>query len=86
MALHRWWERVRTHGPRQFLSLRHILTHWREEILNYFDYRVTNGFAEGKNNRIKVIIRSGYGYRNLENLGLRILMTNHPPSYAAAPC
>jgi transposase len=86
VALHRWWERVRTHGPRQFLSLRHILTHWREEILNYFDYRVTNGFAEGKNNRIKVIIRSGYGYRNLENLGLRILMTNHPPSYAAAPC
>ena len=50
------------------------------------DYRVTNGFAEGKNNRIKVIIRSGYGYRNLENLGLRILMTNHPASYAAAPC
>lgn len=86
LALRRWWERVRTHGPRQFLSLRHILTHWREEILNYFDYRVTNGFAEGKNNRIKVIIRSGYGYRNLENLGLRILMTNHPASYAAAPC
>jgi transposase len=86
LALRRWWERVRRHGPRQFLSLRHILTHWREEILNYFDYRVTNGFAEGKNNRIKVITRSGYGYRNLENLGLRILMTNHPPSYAAAPC
>ena len=84
--LHRWWERVRTHGPRQFLSLRHILTHWREEILNYFDHRLTNGFAEGKNNRIKVIIRSGYGYRNLENLGLRILMTNYPSSYAAAPC
>ena len=47
---------------------------------------MTNGFAEGKNNRIKVIIRSGYGYRNLENLGLRILMTNHPASYAAVPC
>ncbi|MGC9523874.1 MAG: ISL3 family transposase [Candidatus Bipolaricaulaceae bacterium] len=86
MALHRWWQDVRTRGPHQFLGLRHILTHWREEILNYFDYRVTNGFAEGKNNRIKVIIRSGYGYRNLENLGLRILMTNHPASYAAAPC
>ena len=39
-----------------------------------------------KNNRIKVIIRSGYGYRNLENLGLRILMTNHSSSYAAALC
>ena len=35
LALRRWWERVRTHGPRQFLRLRHILTHWREKILNY---------------------------------------------------
>ena len=86
MALHRWWQDVRTRGPHQFLGLRHILTHWREEILNYFYFPVTNGFAEGKNNRIKVIIRSGYGYRNLENLSLRILMTNHSPSYAAAPC
>lgn len=86
LALCRWWQDVRTRGPHQFLGLRHILTHWREEILNYFDRHVTNGFAEGKNNRIKVIIRSGYGYRNLENLGLRILMTNHPPSFAAVPC
>jgi len=69
----------------RFLGLRYILTHWREEILNYF-FPVTEGFAEGKNNWIKVIIRSGYGYRVLENLSLRILMTNHSPSYAAAPC
>jgi hypothetical protein len=27
---------------------------------------------------MKATIRSDYGYRNLENLGLRILMTNHP--------
>jgi len=57
------------------LLARYIRTHWREEILNYFP--VTNGFAEGKSNRIKVIIQSGYGYRVLENLSLRILMTNH---------
>ena len=47
---------------------------------------MTNGFAEGKNNRIKVILRTGYGYRNVTNLTWRILMTNHPASYAAAPC
>jgi len=63
-ALHRWWQDVRTRGPDQFLGLRHILTHWREEILNCFYFPVTNGFAEGKSNRIKVIIPSGYGYRN----------------------
>jgi len=42
--------------------------------------------ALDENKQIKVIIRSGYGYRVLENLSLRILMTNHSPSYAAAPC
>lgn len=26
-----------------------MLTNWRKEILNYFAYPVTNGFAEGKN-------------------------------------
>lgn len=25
---------------------------WRGEILNYFDHRITNGFVEGKNNRL----------------------------------
>jgi len=58
----------------------HVLRHvWR-------DHRVTNGFAEGKNNRIKVIIRSGYGYRNMKNLGLWILMTNRSLSYASGEC
>ena len=32
-----------------------------EEVLNYFDYRITNGFVEGKNNHIKTIKRMAYG-------------------------
>ncbi len=78
--------RVHTRILQQFLGLRHLLTHWQQEILSYLYFPVTDGFAEGKSNRIKVTIRSGYGYRNLENLGLRILMTNHSSSYAAALC
>lgn len=81
-ALEDWWDQVQREGPRAFLGLRHMLSRWREEILNYFDFPVTNGFAEGKNNRIKVIIRTGYGYRNVTNLTWRILMTNR--SEAAA--
>ena len=60
----------------EFKELRHTLTNWREEILNYFDYRITNGFVEGKNNRIKTIKRMAYGYRNMANFRLRILATN----------
>ena len=43
---------------------------------------MTNGFAEGKNNRIKVILRTGYGYRNVTNLTWRILMTNRSETAA----
>jgi len=46
-------------------------------ILNYLDHRVTNGFVEGKNDRIQVIKRIAYGYRNLNNLRRRILHTNN---------
>ena len=60
----------------EFKELLHILSNWREEILNYFDYRITNGFVEGKNNRIKTTKRMAYGYRNLDNFRLRILATN----------
>ncbi len=62
----------------EFDSLRSILTDWREEILNYFDCRITNGFVEGKNNRIKTIKRMAYGYRNMANFRLRVLATNRP--------
>jgi hypothetical protein len=38
---------------------------------------VTNGFVEGMNNRIKVIKRMAYGYRNIDNLRRRILLANN---------
>jgi len=60
----------------EFKELVHTLANWREEILSYFDYRITNGFVEGKNNRIKTIKRMAYGYRNMDNFRLRILAAN----------
>ena len=60
----------------EFRELLHTLANWREEILNYFDYRITNGFVEGKNNRIKTIKRMAYGYRNMDNFRMRILAAN----------
>jgi transposase len=60
----------------EFHELLHTFANWGEEILNYFDYRITNGFVEGKNNRIKTIKRMAYGYRNMNNFRMRILATN----------
>ena len=46
---------------------------WGKSILNTFDYPYTNGFTEGCNNKIKVLKRNAYGYRNFERFRKRIL-------------
>ena len=51
-----------------------MMTNWAPLILNAFRCRYSNGFTEGCNNTIKVIKRTGYGYRNFENFRSRILM------------
>jgi transposase len=61
---------------KRFRVLLPTVREWREEILNYLDYPITNGFVEGKNNRIKTIKRMAYGYRNINNLELRIMAAN----------
>ena len=40
------------------------MINWQNGILNSFTVPHTNGFTEGCNNRIKVIKRISYGYRN----------------------
>jgi len=74
--LNQWESSVREHGPAPFQALCPMLRLWRQEILNYFDHPYTNGFLEGKNNRIKVIKRMAYGYRNPQNFRQRIMLTN----------
>jgi transposase len=69
-------QQIRSGSLPSFKQLLSMLTGWRAEILNYFEYRITNGFVEGKNNRIKTIKRMGYGYRNTDNFRLRILAAN----------
>lgn len=56
---------------------------WKEGILNSFDCGYTNGFTEGCNNRIKVLKRNAYGYRNFDRFRNRILhMFSHQRSGA----
>lgn len=47
---------------------------WLTEITAYFETRTTSGVVEGINNRLKLIKRLGYGFRNFENFRLRCLM------------
>ena len=61
-------------APAELQALRGMFTEWREEMLAYFTYRVTQGPVEGKNLRAKLVQRQGYGYRNFANLRCRLLL------------
>ena len=49
------------------------LQQWASSIFNTFDYPYSNGFTEGCNNKIKVLKRNAYGYRNFDRFRKRIL-------------
>jgi hypothetical protein len=51
------------------------LAHWRDEILNYLDDPVTNAFAEGITNKIKVMKRRSYGFRDPVRYRHRVLLS-----------
>src|SRR5581483_10040829 len=59
----------------EFTQLWRNLQWWRDEILNYFDDRQTNAFAEGVTNKIKVMKRRGYGYQNAGRYRHKVLLT-----------
>lgn len=41
-----------------------LLSYWKEYILNYWNHRSTNGFMEGMHNKMKLIKRISFGFRN----------------------
>lgn len=69
-----WLAQVQASGVRALQAFTRTLANWRERILNYFDGRHSNGFAEGVNLKIKLINRRGFGYRNFANFRLHVLV------------
>jgi transposase len=47
---------------------------WRDELLAYFDQPITNGYAEGVINKIKVIKRRAYGLPTFNGFRQRVLV------------
>ncbi|MDM8540346.1 transposase [Desulfococcaceae bacterium HSG9] len=50
------------------------------EILNYFFERITNGFVEGMNRAVRIIIRRAFRYRNFESFRLQVLAEHGFPT------
>lgn len=70
-----WKQRVKRTQLKSFDSFLVTLDNWEEWILNYFSSgKVTNGVVEGINNKLKLIKRRAYGYRNNDHFRERVLV------------
>jgi transposase len=72
-ALSDWIKKAMAYFPKSCQTMRR----WIDEITAYFDNRTTQGTVEGINNKLKVIKRRGYGFRNFKNFSLRCLLNWH---------
>ncbi len=65
-------------SARQYFSeSQKTIKRWLDEIIAYFDNRTTSGVVEGINNKLKLILRSAYGFKNFENFRVRCLLSWH---------
>ena len=60
-------------GVRELVKLAKTLTKYSDGILAFFDHRISSGPLEGLNNKIKVLKRMAYGYRDDSFFRLKIL-------------
>lgn len=76
--LNEWIDAITRAGIPEFLNTWRTLQWWREQILNYFDDPVTNAFAEGITNKIKVLKRRSYGFRDPVRYRHKVLLGCRP--------
>ena len=78
-----WCEKTNlfeTKGFNPFTSFIKTYRNFEENILNYFTNRISSGPVEGLNNKIKVIKRRGFGFRNIANFAKRLFLDiNYKP-------
>ena len=74
-----WIWKAEGTGNRYLSKFVSTLRNWWTEILQYFGERFSNGFVEGINRAIRVIINRAYGYRNFHNFRLQVLAQHGPP-------
>lgn len=65
-----WLKKAKKYFPK---SVKTIIR-WFSEVVGYFESGTTQGKVEGINNRLKLIKRKGYGFRNFDNFRLRSLL------------
>jgi transposase len=71
LRLNKWTAIAQAH--QLFPAFRNTLSRWLDRIANYFHDRTTTGKPEGINNKIKLIKRRAFGFRNFDHFRLRVI-------------
>ena len=72
--LFKWRDKVRRSNLTCFNKFLTTLENWIDKIANYFADRLTSGFVEGLNNKIKVLKRRCYGILRFTTLFQRLFL------------
>jgi len=73
--LNTWLKNIFSTGIDQLQEVAKRICNYLYGIYNYFDYKLTNAQSEGFNNKINIIKRRAYGFKDLEYFKLKILQT-----------
>jgi transposase len=76
-----WSNKARATTLQPLIKFCNMLMGHRSGVLNWFTHRISSGPLEGFNNKIKVLKRRAYGYRDHEFFILKILAL-HQTKYA----
>jgi transposase len=83
--LDRFFAAVARCGHQPFEAYVNGIGPWREEILAYFNQPVSNGYAEGVINKVKLIKRRAYGLPSFEGFRARVLVACGRRDHDAPP-
>lgn len=68
-----WFKNVLNSGIKELVKVSNTMKAYWYGIENYFKYQITNAGSEGFNNKINVIKRRAYGFRDLEYFTYKII-------------
>lgn len=92
--LDRWCARAQRSRLAPFIKAARTMRHRRDLILNAIEHGISNGRVEGLNNKVRLIVRRGYGFHSAEAALALVMLAagpitlnlphERPPAQAAA--
>jgi transposase len=73
IRLTKWIRKAKSVRIQQIRSFVKLIERWEEYIKNSLRNNYSNSFAEGLNNKVRVIQRMAYGYKDFDYLRLKII-------------